>query len=214
MTETLVEVVSLAQATNFRWTDFSALLYQQIEQLNLLFLNRIFLEKVIVQWHKLRGFLCLYGFNKTVYYPALYSSDDFKMEWSLTVGSHSVAIVNSKAFPLVPFDELILENLKCMQEWLIILLKEGNFLWQHRSLRPLLFQLLEKLPIFLLKMFVFLLKPDQFLLDGLDEDLLWLLRDLLFIDVLRRLGSGRTDVLNFFYYVHPLKNVLFFFCYL
>lgn len=116
MTETLIEVVSFAQATDLRRTDFLPLLYQLIEQLNLLFLNRIFLEKVIVQGHKLRCFLCLHGFYKTVYYPALYSSDDFKVEWSLAVGTHNVAIVNSKAFPLVPFDELILENLKCMQE--------------------------------------------------------------------------------------------------
>jgi hypothetical protein len=116
VTETLIEVVSFAQATDLRRTDFLSLLYQLIEQLNLLFLNRIFLEKVIVQGHKLRCFLCLHGFNKCVDNLTLDCSYDFKVEWSLTVGSHNVAIVNSKAFPFVPFDELILENLKCMQE--------------------------------------------------------------------------------------------------
>ncbi len=99
------------------------------------------------------------------------------MKGSLSFGNHVVR--NGKTLSLVPFDELILENLKGVNERLVIFFQAFDFFMKGLGLSFVLFDLLDEDLILSSKMIILGLKTDELLLEGLDEELLGFMGDFL-----------------------------------
>lgn len=166
MSEPLIKVILLSKRFYLRRSHFLFLLNQLIKQLHLLFLNWVLLEKVVVKSHELRLFLHFNWLNYRVYYLALNCSDDLKMEGTLSVQPE--VVWNDETLSFVPFDELILKHLKCVDKWFVVFLQPDNFLLQRMGLHSITLQLFEELLVLSCDFLIFLLQSNKLLFKCLD----------------------------------------------